>query len=204
MIKNVIFDNGGVIVKYSPKTYLNYFGFPAKTQKLLNKLFVSNEWTSFSKGEISSADFKTHAINLLPQFKTEILKILDVDNLKFMIPPYNETLKFIKELREHKYKVFLLTDINEDTITYLNQEIPNFESLFDGIVYSCRVGMVKKDGKVFHKLLIDHSLFPEETLFIDDNTNNLKIAKKYGLLTHKFSNPNKDINKIKRILTKNS
>lgn len=200
MIKNVVFDNGGVIVKYSAETYLDYFHYPKEIQKSLDELFVSDAWVAFAKGEITSDEFKAYALNRFPQYKKEVLEILDVNNLKFMIPPYSETLDFIHELKTQGYKVLLLSDINEDTIQYLNEEIPNFESLFDGIVYSCRVGMVKKEGKVFGEMLDTYSLNPEETLFLDDSVRNLEEAKKFNIHTYRFLDPSKDIEEVSNLL----
>ena len=200
MIKSVVFDNGGVIVKYSAETYLDYFHYPANVQKTLDELFVSDEWVAFAKGEITSEDFKKYAVNRFPQYKKEVLEILDVQNLKYMIPPYPETLAFIQDLKSQGYDVFLLSDINEDTIQFLNEEIPNFESMFDGIVYSCRVGMVKKEGEVFGKMLKTYSLVPEETLFLDDSVRNLEEAKKHNINTYRFLDPSKDIEKVSDLL----
>lgn len=200
MIKNVVFDNGGVIVEYSAETYLNYFKLPKETQNELNQLFTTKEWVSFAKGEITSQDFKNYAVNKFPQYKDIVLSILDVKNLKFMIPPYTKTINFIKNLKRHNFRVFLLSDINEDTIKYLNEEIPDFESLFDGVMYSCRIGMIKKEGVIFHELLKKYSLLPQETLFIDDNEINLKMAQKYNINTYRFSNPNQDIQLINKLL----
>ena len=95
MIKNVVFDNGGVIVQYSAETYLNCFKFNKKIQTTLDSLFVSDEWTLFAKGLLTSSEFKDYAINKFPQYKEKIFKILNAENLKFMIPPYPETIEFI-------------------------------------------------------------------------------------------------------------
>jgi putative hydrolase of the HAD superfamily len=201
MIKNIVFDNGGVIVKYSAETYLDYFKFTEDKQKDLDQLFASNEWTSFAKGDISSAEFKLYATNRFPEYYDDVLKILDVNNLKYMIPPYIETLEFIKKLKSNGYNIYLLTDINEDTIQYLKEEIEDFEVLFDGIVYSCRVGMVKKEGKVFSYLLDKFNLNPNETLFLDDSIKNLEEAEKFNIKTYRFLDPKIDIPNIVHYIT---
>lgn len=200
MIKNIVFDNGGVIVKYSAETYLDYFKFTEDKQKDLDQLFVSNEWTSFAKGYISSDEFKFYATNRFPEYYDDVLKILDVNNLKYMIPPYTETLEFIKKLKSNGYNIYLLTDINEDTIQYLKEEIEDFEVLFDGIVCSCRVGMVKKEGKVFSYLLDTFNLNPEETLFLDDSIKNLEEAEKFNIKTYRFLDPKIDIPNIEHLI----
>lgn len=203
MIKNVVFDNGGVIVEYSFKTYLNYFKFPKKIQNKLNTLFLTDEWIDFAKGKITSEQFKNFAVTKFNENVKDVEQVLDVNNLKYLIPPYMQTINFIKELKSKGYNTYLLTDINEDTIKYLNNTIENFESLFDGIVYSCRVGMVKKDGEVFKYLLDKYNLESTETLFIDDSLNNLNEAKKYNILTYRFLEPEKDIKKLQKIIYNN-
>ena len=199
MIKNVVFDNGGVIVKYSAESYLDVFKFDKSKQKQLDTLFVSNEWVSFAKGEITSEQFKQFALNKFPQYSSDVEKILDVENLKFMIPIYAKTLEFIFDLKKAGYKIYLLSDINEDTITYLNSAVLNFEEAFDGIVYSCRVGMVKKEGKVFDYLLNEFNLDASETLFLDDSVTNLTKARERNIVTYRFLDPDIDIDKIKKL-----
>lgn len=197
MIKNIVFDNGGVIVKYSAKTYLNYFKFKKTKKQELDKLFTSSKWVEFAKGEITSEQFKEYALNTCTKYKEDVLKVLDKENLKFLLPIYDKTINFIKELKQKGYNVYLLSDINEDTIYYMNKAVDNFESLFDGLVYSCRVGMVKKDGEVFNYLLNTFNLKAEETLFLDDIRTNLERAKEKGIKTYRFLNPSKDIKIIK-------
>lgn len=197
MIKNVVFDNGGVIVKYSAESYLDVFKFDKKKQRELDTLFVSDEWVKFAKGEITSEQFKKFALSCFPQWENDVLKILDVNNLKIMIPIYAKTLEFIYDLKKKGYKIYLLSDINEDTITYLKSAILNFEEPFDGLVYSCRVGMVKKDGKVFDYLLETFNLEPTETLFLDDSLTNLARAGERNIVTYRFLDPDVDIDKIK-------
>ena len=153
MIKNIIFDNGGVIVKYSAKTYLDYFNFEREKQEKLDTLFASDEWTKFAKGEWTSEDFKAFALGQFPEYYDDVVKILDVNNLKFMIPPYKETLEFMDRLKKSGYKIYLLTDINEDTITYMKSELDNFENLFDGIVYSSLIKMIKPNPEIYAYIL---------------------------------------------------
>jgi putative hydrolase of the HAD superfamily len=153
-----------------------------------------------SKGEITSKEFEEYAVSVFPQYEKEVKAILDVENLKNLIPPYQQTLDYIDSLRERGYKVFLLSDIVEDTITYMKQAVDNWEDKFDGIVYSCRVGMVKKEGKIFDFLLKKFGLVAEETLFVDDTVRNLQEAEKYGIKTLRFLDPENDISKIDKVI----
>ena len=203
MIKNVIFDNGGVIVKYSAEHYLDYFGYDPDKQRKLSMLFSSQEWEETSKGHITMEDFSNHCKSLYPEWSYEIDEMLDIKNLKYLIPVYPEMINFVKDLKKDGFKVFMLTDIVETTIEYLNQEIENFEKLWDGLVYSCRVGMVKREGKVFDYILDKYNLKANECLFLDDSKNKLEQAKIRGIECYQFLDPSKDLEIVKNII-KNS
>lgn len=202
MIKNIIFDNGGVIVKYSAEHYLDYFQYEPDKQHKLSKLFASPEWESASKGIISMEDFANYCKQVYPNWSYEINEMLDIKNLKYLIPIYPEMIEFVKELKKNGFKVFMLTDIVETTIDYLNQEIENFEELWDGLVYSCRVGMVKREGKVFDYILEKYNLNANECLFLDDSKNKLEQAKLRGIECYQFLDPETDIEVVKNIIKK--
>ena len=51
--------------------------------------------------------------------------------------------------------------------------------------------MRKPDKNCFNKVLEDHNLKAQETLFIDDNLRNIKGAKKLGINTIHYSSPKK-------------
>ena len=200
MIKNIIFDNGGVIIKYSSDTYLDYFNFPEEEKKTLMKIFSTDEYVELSKGNITHQEFNDFAVKMFPQYHDDVLKILDSDYYKYLIPVYSKTIEFIKDLRNRGYKTYLLTDILEDTIEYMKKEVDNFEQLFDGIVYSCRVGMTKRENTIFEHILNKFGLNPKETLFLDDKLSNLKRAESFGIKTYQFLNPNIDIPKIEELI----
>ena len=199
-MKNIIFDCGGVIVKYKFETYLDCFGFNEKTKQNLLSLFRTPEKVEFYKGYLTENEFKEFCYKKLPNYKSEIDKILDEKNLKYMLPVYDDVVDMIRRLKVKGYKLYLLSDINETTIRYLNSEIENFESMFDGIVYSCRVHMVKKDGDVFDYILKQYNLNPSETLFIDDSETNLNQASKRKIMTFKFADPEVDLFNIKSMI----
>jgi len=199
MIKNVIFDIGGVIVDYKRETYFNYFNFGDEKEKIIANIIFSSHWTELSKGHITPAQFISILQTKNPEYSKEIAMVMDKSYYKFMIPPFKETLDFIKELKKTDLKLYIISDIEELTIEYLNGEIDGFESLFDGIVYSCKVGMVKKDGDVFDYTLQKFNLNPIETLFIDDVDRNLEQASKRNINVFKFKGP-QDILDIKAIL----
>lgn len=199
-MKNIIFDCGGVIVKYKFETYLDCFSFDAQVKKDLLSLFRTKEQSEFHKGNISELEFKNFCLNKFPNYKDEINKILSEDSLDLMLPVYDDVVTMIRRLKVKGYKLYLLSDINETTIRYLNRKIDGFENLFDGIVYSCRVHKLKRDGEVFDYILDKYNLDKNETLFIDDSEKNLNQASKRGIMTFKFTDPDVDLFNIKSMI----
>ena len=204
MIKNIIFDNGGVIVKYSNETYLDYFNFPEEKKKELMKVFSTKEYVELSKGNMTHPEFNDFAVNMFPQYREDVLKMLDSNNYKHLIPVYPQMIKYIKDLRKRGYKLYLLTNILEDTIEYMIKEVEGFEDLFDGIVYSSRVGMTKRDDAIFTYILEKYNINPHETLFLDDTLSNLKRSEKFGIKTYQFLDPDKDILAVEKLLKSES
>lgn len=201
MIKNVIFDVGGVILDYHRETYLSPFGFDSETEKFVfkNVLFTPN-WSRLLKGEISTQEFIDDAIHQHPDFESVVKSFFDMETLKKMLPVLNKTVDFVKELKNEGYKLFIISDIEIKTIDYLLSEIPEISTLFDDMIFSSQVHMVKKDGLVFDYALKRFNIDAKETLFVDDADRNLEQAQKYGINTFKFTSPETDISQIKTIL----
>jgi putative hydrolase of the HAD superfamily len=58
--------------------------------------------------------------------------------------------------------------------------------MFDGIVISSRIQMVKPERQIYEHLLTLYQLEPAETVFIDDTPENLAAASSMGIQTIRF------------------
>jgi putative hydrolase of the HAD superfamily len=74
------------------------------------------------------------------------------------------------------------------SITYLEQR-HTFWDVFDGIVISSRIKMVKPEIQIYEHLLNRYQLQPVDTVFIDDLQENLAAASSIGIQTIKFIDP---------------
>ena len=63
-----------------------------------------------------------------------------------------------------------------------------FFSLFDGIVVSGVEKIVKPDRRIYEILLGRYSLRPEECVFVDDNKDNVDMARQLGINAIRFDN----------------
>ena len=58
----------------------------------------------------------------------------------------------------------------------------------DGGVFSYKAKLIKPDPAIYQCICEKYSLAPAETIFIDDNEDNIKAAKDFGLQTIQFVN----------------
>ena len=200
MIKNIIFDIGGVIVDYKFGDYVERLGLDKKTTKVLStQVLYTPLWDKFSKGLVSAEEFLTETKKQVPEYAEYVDMLWKTENLRKMIPPFERTLNLIKQLKEKGYKLFVISDMEEYTIRYLKSTIEGFEDLFDDIIYSCRVGQLKKDGDVFDLAIKRFAINPEESIFIDDVQRNLDQAQKRNINTFHFTDPKQNVIDLKKM-----
>ena len=185
-IKNIIFDLGGVILNldYSKTVKefykLGFFNF----EKLYSQKKQSKIFDDFEKGKFSSKKF----ISLIKQSEKLNIKGSDFINAwnAMLLEIPNERIEFIKKLKKD-YNIFLLSNTNEihikkfETDLRKNNCLKDFQNCFDQIYYSSNMGMRKPDKNCFNKVLEDHNLKAQETLFIDDSAQHIEGAKSVGI-----------------------
>jgi len=86
---------------------------------------------------------------------------------------------------KQKYKIYGLTNWSSETISIAYKRFDFFKE-FNGIVVSGEEKIIKPDKEIFHLLLNRYHLNAEDTIFIDDNINNIETATEIGLYTIHF------------------
>jgi epoxide hydrolase-like predicted phosphatase len=113
----------------------------------------------------------------------------------------NNVLDFIKKMRNSKkYKIYALSNTNAIHIRYLFLNKIDLTEYFDDTFYSYDLGLAKPDLKVYRLVLEIIKSKPEECLFIDDNTINVKAAEKVGMKGLIFKNEKDFLSRIEKII----
>lgn len=84
----------------------------------------------------------------------------------------------LEELKK-KYKLILLTDNWPCIERILNEK--RLTKYFEKIYISSYYGTIKREGLFFNHPIDEFNIKPHEALFIDDNEENLRVAKEKGL-----------------------
>ena len=196
MIRNIIFDIGGVLLNYNPKTYLDKLNIEESKRKTLNDIIFHNpKWRDCLNGFISNSELIEYLVKENQKYKSEIEQILSKENLKYMLPPKQEMIEYYKTLKQKGYKIYLCSNITKDTYNYIKD---SFEIIrvADGGVFSCFENISKPNVEIYQKLIEKYKLDIEKSILIDDTKRNIISANDIGLKGILFNN----IEDIKKIL----
>ncbi len=196
MIRNIIFDIGGVLLDYNPKTYLDKLNIEDSKRKELNDIiFYNQKWKDCLNGFITNSELIEYLVKENQKYKDEIKQILSKENLKYMLPPKQEMIEYYKSLKQKGYKIYLCSNITKDTYNYIKDSFEIIQ-LADGGVFSCFENISKPNVEIYQKLIEKYNLDIEKSILIDDTKRNITSANDIGLKGILFNN----IEDIKEIL----
>lgn len=192
MIKNVIFDFGQVLVHFVPEYMVRQFVTDDEDVKLLSEvIFDRLYWDRLDLGTITDEETIRLCRERLPErlhdvaekiHRSWIYNIPEIDGMK-------ELIKYIKE--RYGVGVFVLSNISHYFADHSHEiDILKYS---DGSVFSARIGITKPSHEIFDYMCKKFSLTPEETVFVDDNENNINSAIAFGLNGYLFDGDSKKL-----------
>ncbi len=99
----------------------------------------------------------------------------------------DEGVRFAQECKEAGHSLYILSNWDPASFLLLEEESPEFFNLFDGIVISGDVGLVKPDPAIFEYILKKYDLKPSDTIFIDDQPENIDAAQAMGIYSIRYT-----------------
>ncbi|OLQ94578.1 HAD family hydrolase [Vibrio ponticus] len=196
-IKNIIFDLGNVIVRWSPTEIVRLtFGDSPRVNTLTKQIFQSQIWQAANRGELSEQEVQT-------ALKKEFgLSSLQAEKLSYYVKQTQLVLfgsvELVKQVKDAGYNVYALSDNVHEIVDYLKQQY-DFWSLFDGVVISADVGCLKPNPEIYHALLEQYQLDAAECLFIDDMPYNVEGAQAVGMSALQFEHAEQCLQDLKRL-----
>ena len=200
IIKNIIFDLGNVLVRVDFGRSKKLMLSAGIDEDRLNKFLSKKIRNAFESGKMSLAEFLDEAYNRLDKKVSKAKLILLFTDMFCEITGMKEFLQ--KLHKKKKYKLFLMSNTNPLHFNYARKHFP-FIGLFDELILSYRMKMVKPDKRFFRKVIKKYNLVPSETLFIDDLEVNCNAAENTGMKTICYRNYTKFIKQFEKIVSKN-
>ncbi len=194
MIKNIVFDLGGVIIPLNRIACIRAFdeiiGYK-EAAKFLSSYRNMGFFEKFDIGEINARQFRqivransTTIENGRAKGPTDSEIDYSMNRYLCDIPQDKiETLLFYK----HDYNLYMLSNTNpiciEKSREFFLDKGYKMEELFVKCYLSFELGYAKPDRAIFDKMLKKAKIKPEETLFIDDFPANIEMASGLGFKT---------------------
>jgi len=180
MIKNIIFDFGGVLVDWNPHYLFDgYFNDIDKSNWFIKNV-CNAEWNAEMDGGKTFAQGVTERIAQFPDF-ADALRLYQSNWMDTMGEEIPGMYDLIKSLKNNGFSVIYgLTNWSAETFPAVQKKYRIFD-LIDNIVVSGEVKQLKPNPEIYLTLLKKYNLKAEESLFIDDNIKNIEGAKNVGI-----------------------
>ena len=201
MIKNIIFDIGGVLVSFEPDRVFREMGLPEEeVQILYQHTAKSPYWKELDRGVLPKEEVFQTMVNTMPEeYRSHAMEFF-TSRIPEAVKSFDYSADWLKDLKERGYNIYLLTNYPEWLFETHWKEGFTFTPYVDGKVVSGKVKQIKPDHEIYQTLIKKYSLNPAESVFIDDVKENVQAAKETGLNSFQFTNIDEVKAKLEELL----
>jgi 2-haloacid dehalogenase len=185
-IQAIIFDFGGVVINWDPHEVFNkYFD---NDRQAINNFLTEINFSTWNLAQDKGYPFAEAVLELSAQFPqyAHLIRAYDVEweqSISGVIPG---TVEILHRLKEAGNRLYGLTNWSAEKFHLVKHKFEVF-NIFEDIVVSGDVKLIKPDPAIFHLLLQRIHRQPEECLLVDDSVQNIEVAQKMGFATHHFT-----------------
>ena len=181
-IKAVIFDIGGVVAVFSNNAYYKYLAKASGLSVSQVRKAVLGRVPAFETGKLTIRRFEAAIAASLG------IKAGDVMWLRFYkkhVTVDTDVVDLIRELH-NSYVTACITNIDASKYAFMNRLLGRY--VFDYRFASCNVHIRKPDRRIYRYALGKLKLMPKETLFIDNQIENVRGARSIGMHSVLYKN----------------
>ena len=178
MIKNIVFDIGGVLADYRVEEFLAEKGFDGPMiKRILAASVKSPYWGKFERGEVTEDEALAGFAESDPGIADELR--LAFNSVEGMLTARDFTIPLIESLKQAGYGVYYLSNYSKKAYDECGESL-SFMPHMDGGIVSFQVGMTKPDPRMFQLFLDRFGLSAESCAFVDDTAENVQAARELG------------------------
>lgn len=183
---NIIFDLGGVVVRWEPEALLaRTFDDPAVCEIVHREFIGHPDWLELDRGTLAPEEAVARAARRTGLVDHLIARLLS--KVPSSLVPIPETVELLYRLKAQGHSLFCLSNMHLASIEYL-ERTQSFWDAFSGKVISCRVNLCKPETGMYAHLLETFQIDPASAVFVDDVEVNLVAARQFGMRTVRFEN----------------
>ncbi len=187
-IKNIFFDLGGVLINLDKERCLVEFQRLGvqRIEEQIGHSFKSGLFLHLEEGTITPAEFRKEIRKMTDKQVTD--DEIDYAWNCFLLGISPEKLDFLLKLRKD-YRVFMLSNTNQihferiKTHDFNNRNGRSIDDYFEKCYLSYELHLSKPGKEIFEAVIFDSGVLPQESLFLDDNLQNIETAQSLGFHT---------------------
>jgi putative hydrolase of the HAD superfamily len=183
-LRNIVFDFGGVLVTWRPQEIIDsFYAQPVLREALRTHAFQHDDWLEMDRGTLDEATVAIRCAARMARPEAELRALFD--HVRAALQPIEPTVALLHELRGRGFKLYGLSNMSATIFAYLASR-HEFFKLFDGIVVSGVVKLLKPEREIYEHLRDRFELDFAESVFIDDLARNVESARAVGLPAIQF------------------
>ena len=184
-IKNIVFDFGGVLIDWNPRyLYRSYFGGDEQKVEWFLANVCTYPWNIQMDGGKPFAEGVAELQSEHPEW-ADAIEVYHTRWAEMIGGEVEGTASLVCRLKQAGYRVFGLTNWSMETYPLIRDNYEVF-SLFEGVVVSGEEHLLKPEARIYRCLLNRYGLNAEESVFLDDNADNVAGAEAVGLEAIRF------------------
>jgi len=184
----IIFDFGGVLINWDPhKLFSKYF---ADDNQAIDNFLAEINFSAWNLSQDKGYPFARAVSDLsvhFPQY-AHLIRAYDEEWEQSITGVIPETVEILQKLKGAGFRLYGLTNWSAEKFDLVKHKYEVF-NLFESIMVSGEVKLIKPDPAIFRLLLNKIQRQPEECLLIDDSLPNIETAQELGFATHHFTSP---------------
>jgi|TARA_B110000444_G_scaffold176449_1_gene165105 2-haloacid dehalogenase len=197
-IQTIIFDLGGVLIDWNPEyVYLKEFNGDRIKMKWFFENICTSSWNEQQDGGKLMKEATKERVKLFPEYK-KLIEMFYGRWEEMLKDEISGTVKIIQDLKKNNYRLIALTNWSAETFPIAIKKY-KFLELFEGIVVSGEIKMLKPFKEIYDYTIEKYNLDPKKCVFIDDRLDNVEGAVICGINGIQFESPEKLINKLKEL-----
>jgi putative hydrolase of the HAD superfamily len=182
----VVFDVGGVIVRWQPNVlmrqcFAQHAVDDASTEHVKTQVFqqfaVGADWAAFDCGAIEADALADRIATRTGLPRAGVVALIDA--IPEHIQPMPDSVALLERLRAAGHQLALLSNMPRPYAAHLEASHACF-GWFARRVWSGRVGMMKPERGIFDHMQDALSLNLQRTVFLDDHPGNIEAARALG------------------------
>lgn len=177
-MNNLVLDIGNVICEWNPRRLIGQALPGSSYQQAFDATIGHPDWQALDRGTLSLEDAIHRAQQRTDLNAGGIAQIYH--GAPASLRPVAGIGDAIRLARDAGLSLYVLSNMPTHSWNWLSSQY-DFWSVFQGIVVSCEVKLLKPEPEIYRYLLKTWQLNATETLFIDDLPANIEAAKAEGM-----------------------